>query len=42
MITALSDVENKIKAFEEQCDGYIVKPVNQENIENELNKLSLI
>ena len=42
MTTVLKDSENIIKAFREQCEGYIVKPVDKEKIEKALLKLELI
>lgn len=42
MTTILKDSENIIKAFREQCEGYIVKPVDKEKIEKALLKLELI
>ena len=42
MITALGDKDNIMQAFREQCDGYVIKPVEKSNLMNELEKLSLI
>ncbi len=42
MITALNDYENIKKAFWNICDGYIVKPLEQENLLKEMRKLKLI
>lgn len=42
MTTVLKDSENIIKAFREQCEGYIIKPAEKENVEKVLKKLELI
>lgn len=42
MTTVLKDSENIIKAFREQCEGYIIKPAEKENVEKVLRKLELI
>lgn len=38
MTTALSDKKNILKAFRDQCEAYITKPVNKAKLEEELNK----
>jgi len=42
MVTALEEQENKTKAFYENCDGYLVKPVERKLLEEMLNKMKLI
>jgi len=42
MITALEEQESKAKAFYENCDGYLVKPVERKLLEEMLNKMRLI
>jgi len=41
MVTALEEQENKTKAFYENCDGYLVKPVERKLLEEMLNKMKL-
>ncbi len=42
MTTALSDSQNVIGAFKEECDAYMVKPVERAKLLRQLRKLSLI
>ena len=42
MTTALSDSHNVLKAFNGQCEAYIVKPVTREKIVNQLIDLGLL
>ncbi len=42
MTTALDDVKTVMGAFYELCDGYLVKPFSRDQLEKELNRLSLI
>jgi len=42
MTTALSDSQNVIGAFKEDCDAYMVKPVERAKLLRQLRKLSLI
>jgi len=42
MVTALEEQENKTKAFYENCDGYLVKPVERKLLEEMLSKMKLI
>lgn len=42
MITAKKDAVSVFTSFKEQCDGYIVKPVEQQKVEELLKKLELI
>jgi len=42
MVTALEEHENKTKAFYENCDGYLVKPVERKLLEEMLSKMKLI
>jgi two-component system chemotaxis response regulator CheY len=42
MTTSLSDKEIVIKAIQAQCDGYLVKPVAQQKLEDKLKELKLL
>jgi two-component system chemotaxis response regulator CheY len=42
MVTALEEQENKTKAFYENCDGYLIKPVERKLLIEMLNKTRLI
>lgn len=42
MTTALNDPDNIKTAFREQCEAYIVKPVDKEKLLNKLKELELI
>ncbi|MCP4678870.1 MAG: response regulator [Deltaproteobacteria bacterium] len=42
MTTALSDRKNILKAFREQCDGYIVKPIDENRILKQLKELRIV
>ena len=42
MTSALTDSENVMTAFREQCDAYLVKPVTKSNLMAKLRELSLI
>jgi two-component system chemotaxis response regulator CheY len=42
MVTAMEEQENKTKAFYENCDGYLVKPVERKLLEEMLGKMKLI
>lgn len=42
MTTALKDKENVLRAFREQADGYLVKPVNSGMVVAQLKKLGLL
>jgi two-component system chemotaxis response regulator CheY len=42
MTTALSDAHNVLKAFNGQCEAYIVKPVTREKILNQLIELDMV
>ncbi len=42
MVTALAEQENKAKAFYENCDGYLIKPVERKLLIEMLNKMGLI
>ncbi len=42
MISALSNSDNILDAFREQCDGFILKPITEETLIGELKKLNLI
>ncbi len=39
MLTALSDSRSVKEAFELQCDGYIVKPVDRKKLEHQLSAI---
>lgn len=42
MITAKKDADSVFTSFKEQCDGYIVKPVDPQKVEELFKKLELI
>lgn len=42
MTTALGDHENIIRAFREQCEAYIVKPIEKAKLLSTLKELELI
>lgn len=42
MTTVLDDSQSIIKAFREQCEVYLIKPISPEEIINTLKKLELI
>lgn len=42
MTTALNDPKNVMKAFREQCDGYLVKPIDKQKLVDLLSELGLI
>lgn len=42
MLTALNDFEDIRTAFENQADGYLVKPIKKPQLINEMQKLGLI
>ena len=42
MMTCLNDKLNVITAFREQCDGYLVKPVERKKLSGVLEKLGLV
>lgn len=42
MVTALNEKENKTEAFYDHCDGYLVKPIDQNLLFEMLNKMNLI
>jgi len=42
MVTALEESENKTKAFYENCDGYLTKPVERKLLIEMLNKMNLV
>jgi len=42
MTTALDDKGNVMTAFREQCDAYLVKPIEKAKLVENLKKLSLI
>jgi two-component system, chemotaxis family, chemotaxis protein CheY len=42
MTTALDDKKNIMNAFREQCDIYLVKPIDKEKLTESLRSLSLI
>ncbi len=41
MTSALQDGENVMGAFREQCDGYLVKPIDKEKLYKMINDLGL-
>ena len=42
MTTALADVDNLAKAFQHQCDDYIVKPITRDVLTRKLRTLGLL
>jgi two-component system chemotaxis response regulator CheY len=42
MTTALDDPKNVVGSFKDQCEAYIVKPIEKEALLSELKKLKLI
>lgn len=42
MTTALNDKKNVMDAFREQCDLYLVKPIDKDKINESLHTLNLI
>lgn len=42
MTTALSDAKTILKAFNEQCEAFIVKPIDKEKLHRQLRKMNLI
>jgi len=42
MLTALGDMNNKIAAFKEACDIYLVKPIDRAKLIEQLRLLKLI
>lgn len=42
MTTALSDSQNVMSAFRGEADGYLVKPIEREKLEQQLSALGLI
>ncbi|MDR3001524.1 MAG: response regulator [Fibromonadaceae bacterium] len=42
MVTALEEQEDKAKAFHENCDGYLTKPIERNLLIEMLAKMSLV
>lgn len=42
MTTALQDHENILQAFREQCEAYLVKPINKDKLIAHLREMALI
>jgi two-component system chemotaxis response regulator CheY len=42
MCSALDDSKNIIKAFRNQCEGYLTKPIHKEDVEKKLTELNLL
>jgi two-component system, chemotaxis family, chemotaxis protein CheY len=42
MTTALNDIQSKIKAFSDLCDGYLTKPIYKDQLIAELQKHKLV
>jgi two-component system chemotaxis response regulator CheY len=42
MTTALKDKENVFTAFNEQCDAYLIKPVDKANLLGKIREFGLI
>ena len=41
MVTALSDSDNVMSAFREQCDGYMVKPIEEAKVRERLQEFGI-
>lgn len=42
MISALDDARNIVESFKGLCDGYLVKPLNKQNLQEKLRSMDLI
>lgn len=42
MTTVLGDKDNIMESFREQCDGYLVKPIEKDKITRLLNQFELV
>ena len=42
MVTALDDTKTILRAFREQCEAYLVKPISKDKLFTELKKLKFI
>lgn len=42
MVTSLHDLQTVKESFENQCDGYLVKPVEREAFDEKLRELGLV
>ena len=42
MTTSLGNKENILQAFNEQCEAYLVKPINKQEIFKHLGSLGLL
>ncbi len=42
MVTALNDKKHILQAFKDQCEAYIVKPIDQKKLVDQLKTLQLI
>lgn len=42
MVTALGDTKNVFKAFNAQCEAYLVKPVDRDKLMAQLAQLGLV
>lgn len=42
MTTALTDSKNVVQAFREQCEAYMVKPIDKEKLLSKIEELGLI
>lgn len=42
MTTALADTKNIVDAFREQCEAYMVKPIEKNKLMNKIEELGLI
>ena len=41
MTTMLGDTQNFFKAFRDNCDGYLVKPIDYEKLEKTIKDIGL-
>lgn len=42
MTTTVSDASNILEAFNEQCEAYLIKPISEEKLQKELQRLQLV
>ena len=41
MVTSQGDIDNVRRAFANECDGYLVKPVDRDSFEAQLREVGL-
>lgn len=42
MVSALGDKDNVLGSFNDQCEGYLVKPIKRDTLLNQLREMGLI